>query len=184
MTKTALIAIADGTEEMEAVITIDVLRRAGVEVTVGALGAGKHVKCSRAVVIQADTMLVGAAGDFDVVILPGGLQGAKTFADNLLIGQLLKKQERSGRLIAAICAAPIALKAHAIGAGKRVTSYPSFAEEIKTAGYLYSEDRVVVDGNLITSRGPGTAFEFALAIVKKLLGDEKMQQVKDPLLLK
>jgi protein DJ-1 len=188
MTKTALVAIANGTEEMEAVIIIDVLRRAGISVTVAAVNSGHDasavVKCSRGVVIQADTVLTDSICDFDIVILPGGLDGSKAFAASPVVGHVLKKQEKAGRLIAAICAAPTALKAHGIGSGKRVTSYPGLSDEMKSGPYHYSEDRVVVDGNLITSRGPGTAFEFALAIVKQMLGEEKMTSVQTPLLLK
>lgn len=188
MTKTALVAIADGSEEMEAVIVIDVLRRAEISVTVAALSSGHSaspiVKCSRGVVIQADTVLTDSIGDFDIMILPGGLAGSQAFAASPVIGKLLQKQQEAGRLIAAICAAPVALKAHLIGSGKRVTSYPGVADEMKSGPYHYSEDRVVVDGNLITSRSPGTAFEFALAIVSKMLGEEKMHSVQSPLLLK
>lgn len=112
-----------------------------------------------------------------------GLGGAKTFCSSVAVGELLKKQEQSGRLVAAICAAPTALKQHGIGLGKKLTSYPNFKEELSQA-YSYSEDRVVEDGKLITSRGPGTAFEFALEIVKHLLGQEKQQETMKPLLLK
>lgn len=183
MTKSALVAIADGSEEMEAVITIDVLRRAGINVTVGGLG-NKSVKCSRGVVIQADALVSESDTSYDVIVLPGGLGGSKAFASSSVIGDLLKKQEASGKVIAAICAAPTALKAHGVATGKRVTSYPSMADEMKSGGnYKYCEDRVVIDGNLITSRGPGTAFEFALAIVEHLLGKEKAEETRKPLLL-
>lgn len=190
-TKTALVVITEGTEEMEAVITIDVLRRAGITVTIGALPAGAKgavegttVRCSCGILIQADTVVTESVSESDIVILPGGMPGSKHFADSPVIGHLLQRQQAAGKLIAAICAAPIALKSHGIASGKRVTSYPSFADELKSAGFQYSEDRVVVDGDIITSRGPGTAFEFALAIVKKLLGHEKAEQTAAPLLLK
>lgn len=109
--------------------------------------------------------------------------GSKAFAASSEVGELLKKQEASGRLVAAICAAPTALKQHQIAFGKRLTSYPNFKDEL-SQDYSYSEDRVVEDGKLITSRGPGTAFEFALKIVQHLLGQQKEEETAKPLLLK
>ena len=90
--------------------------------------------------------------------------------------------EKSGKLIAVICASPIALAKHEIGLNKTITSHPSVANQLSK--YKYSEDRVVIDGELITSRGPGTAFEFALAIVKKMVGQEKVNQITPPMILK
>ncbi|KAF7406007.1 hypothetical protein HZH68_005376 [Vespula germanica] len=170
---TALLLIFDGSEEMEAVITADVLRRGGVCVTIASLGDNECVKCSREVKICADTTLanVSEKEKYDVVILPGGLGAARAFAESAEVGKLLKKQEKGNRLIAAICAAPIALKSHGIGKGKRLTSYPAMKNQL-TNGYEYSEDRVVVDGNLITSRGPGTAFAFGLALIERLVSKE------------
>jgi protein DJ-1 len=184
--KTAVVLIADGSEEMEAVITIDVLRRAGIDVTVVSVGNQETVKCSRGVNIVADSKLSSLPADkadFDAVILPGGLNGAKAFCDSDSVGQLLKRHEDCNRLIAAICAAPTALKQHQLGLGKTLTSYPSFQEQL-SKDYNYSEERVVQDGNWITSRGPGTAFEFALKIVQHLLGEDKMKETLKPLLLK
>ncbi|XP_013791316.1 glutathione-independent glyoxalase DJR-1.1-like, partial [Limulus polyphemus] len=98
---------------------------------------------------------------------------------------VLQEQENSGRLIAAICAAPIALKSHGIGVKKSLTSHPSKQSEMEDGGiYTYSDERVVVDGQLITSRGPGTAFEFALAVVEKLMGKDKANSLIPPMLLK
>ncbi|XP_014481345.1 PREDICTED: protein deglycase DJ-1-like [Dinoponera quadriceps] len=171
--KSALLVITDGSEEMEAVITTDILRRAGVAVTVASLSDANCVKCSRDVKICADAKLVDASKSkkYDVVILPGGLGGSKAFASSAAIGDLLKEQEKEDRVIAAICAAPIALKAHGIGKGKQITSYPSMKDELAKE-YNYLEDKVVTDGNLITSRGPATAFAFGLAIVEKLLNKD------------
>jgi protein DJ-1 len=99
------------------------------------------------------------------------------------VGHILKSQQNNNRLIGAICAAPIALKSHGIGLQKQITSHPSKAEELKDS-YKYSEERVVIDGQLITSRGPGTAFEFALAIVEKLVGINKVNEISPPMILK
>lgn len=184
MSKTALVLVAQGSEEMEAVITIDVLRRGGIDVTVASISDNDVVKCSRGVNIKADAKLSAIIGNnYDAVVLPGGLDGSKAFQASNLVGEVLRRQEKEGRLVAAICAAPTALKTHGIGSGKKLTSYPNFKEEL-SQGYTYSEDRVVEDGKLITSRGPGTAFEFALALVNHLVGHDKKSEVEKPLLLK
>lgn len=144
------------------------------------------MKCSRDVVIKPDIGLcdVTAKGPFDVLVLPGGLGGAKTLAGSKEVGELLKEQESAGRYIAAICAAPTALRAHEIGFGKSLTSYPSVKECLVEGGkYKYKEDKVVVDGKLITSRGPGTAFDFGLRIVELLQGREKAVEVAKAMLL-
>lgn len=118
-----------------------------------------------------------------MVILPGGLGGTEAFIKSELVGSILKEQESSGRLVAAICAAPLALKAHKIGLGKSLTSYPSVKDKL-TADYKYVDDQLVVqDGQLITSRGPGTAYQFALKLVEVLVGEEKSTQVAKGLLL-
>lgn len=120
---------------------------------------------------------------FDVVILPGGLGGTEAFVQSQLVGEILKEQESSGRLVAAICAAPLALCAHKIALGKSLTSYPWVKDKL-TADYKYVDDKLVVrDGQLITSRGPGTAFQFGLELVKVLVSEEKAKQVSSGLLL-
>ncbi|XP_057322392.1 protein dj-1beta-like [Microplitis mediator] len=170
--KSAILLMADGAEEMEAVITADVLRRAGIAVTIASITGNDCIKCSRDVKICADAQLDAVKNDtFDAVILPGGLGGSKALASSKEVGELLKKQENEGRVIAAICAAPTALKAHGIAQGKQITSYPSMKDQL-TDYYKYLEDIVVTDGNIITSRGPATAYAFGLAIVEKLLNKE------------
>ncbi|XP_074599494.1 protein dj-1beta-like isoform X1 [Brevipalpus obovatus] len=183
-TTKALLIIADGSEEMEAVITADVLRRAKIDVTVAGLDGDKPVKCSRNIVLMPDTSLEQVREkEFDVIILPGGLGGSEAFAASELLGTLLKKQESIGKDIAAICAAPIALKSHKILLGKKITCYPGVVEKLKET-HSVSEDRVVIDGNLITSRGPGTAFEFGLAMVEKYVGKEQAKTIGDAMLVK
>ncbi|XP_069675846.1 protein dj-1beta-like [Periplaneta americana] len=169
--KTALVLLAEGAEEMEFVISVDILRRAGVTVTVAGLAGNDPVKCSRNVVVCPDVPLKEAIskGPYDAIVLPGGLGGAKNLAESSEVGTLLQEQYKSGRLVAAICAAPTALQTHNIGFGKSLTSYPSFKEQLE-GNYKYKDENVVVDGNLLTSRGPATAFDFALAIADKLVG--------------
>ncbi|XP_014667605.1 PREDICTED: protein deglycase DJ-1-like [Priapulus caudatus] len=182
----ALLILAEGAEEMEAVITADVLRRGGVNVTIAGLAGADPVTCSRNVVIKPDTSLDDATktGKYDVVVLPGGLGGAQRLSASSRVGALLKVQEAGGGLIAAICAGPTALAAHGVAAGRTLTSHPSVREQLAAAGYAYSEDRVVRDGQLLTSRGPGTTFEFALALVEALQGAERRDSLVPPMLLK
>lgn len=182
---TALLLLSEGAEEMETVITADVLRRGGIDVTIAGVEGANPVVCSRNVVIKPDVAFDEAIKkDYDVVVCPGGAKGAEHLAASSAVGTLLKKQEQRGSLIACICAAPIALKSHGIGKGKRVTSHPSVDKQLKEAGYNYSEDRVVIDGKLVTSRGPGTTFEFALALVEILAGKEKRDSLIAPMLVK
>ncbi|KAJ3087684.1 Protein deglycase DJ-1zDJ-1 [Quaeritorhiza haematococci] len=180
----ALVLVANGSEEMEAVITIDTLRRGKVDVTVAGLTGSQSVECSRKVVLVPDVALsdIKDKTAFDAVILPGGLGGAEAFAKSEEVHALLKSYEANPqKIVAAICAAPIALNAAGVGKGKHITSHPSVKD--KLGAYSYKEDRVVVDGNFVTSRGPGTAFEFALKLLEKLCGKETVQEVVAPMLL-
>jgi len=182
--KTALCLLADGAEEMEAVITVDILRRAEVNVTVSSITDKECVKCSRDVKICADAKISDVADKkYDVVILPGGV-GWKLLAESSKVGEILKAHEKDGKIIAAICAAPCVLKAHDIAKGKKITSYPSVKKNVE-GDYNYIEDEIVVtDGNLITSKGPATAYAFGLAIAEKLVGKEKAKSVADGMLYK
>lgn len=177
-----LVILAQGAEEMEAVIVVDVLRRAGIEVLLAGLDGTAPVRCSRGVVITPDLALDQAKGPFDLVVLPGGGEGTERLTKSSLVGKVLAEQEHGKRLVAAICAAPAALAAHGIGKGKAMTAYPG--TEAKLAGHARFQDAVVCeDGALITSRGPGTAFEFALTLVGRLLGADKASAVRGPLVL-
>lgn len=178
---TALVLLTQGSEEMEAVISIDVLRRGGIEVTVAGIDGDEPVRCSRGVVITPDVALDAVQGDFDIVVLPGGAEGAQRLAQSAQVGEILRKQEKSGRRVGAICAAPIALQAHGVFQHHRLTSHPSVKELIRDWGE-YSEHSVVADRNLITSRGPGTAFAFALRIVGTLTDAQRMVQVRAPMM--
>jgi len=186
MAKQVLVFLPIGAEEMEFVISVDVLRRGGIDVTVAGLPDKNTIKCSRGVSINPDLGIdeVQFGECYDAMVLPGGLGGSKMLAESETVGKLLKQQEESGRLIAAICAAPTALKAHGIGLGKRVTSYPS-VEECMTEGgkYTYEKHSVVTDEGLITSRGPGTAYHFALAVLENLAGKQKAQEVAKGMLV-
>lgn len=180
--KTALVILAAGAEEMEVTIVVDVLRRAGVKVTLAGLSGSGAVACSRGVRIVPDVALGDVAGSFDAVVLPGGAQGAENLASSPLVGRHLKTQWQRGRLVAAICAAPLALQRHEIGLGAVVTSHPSVAA-LLSGSYTSSTERVVESGALITSQGPGTSFEFALALVRRLRGADVERDVRGPLVL-
>ncbi|CAG2106271.1 unnamed protein product [Medioppia subpectinata] len=183
MAPKALIVLAPGSEEMEVVIAAAVLVRAGVSVTVAGLEGQVVHKCRVHVMIAPDVSLESVKDQaFDALILPGGLTGSERLVASPLVGHILRRHEVSGALIAAICAAPTALKAHGVGLKKRITSHPFVADQLREH-YSYSEDRVVIDGQLITSRAPGTAFEWALAIVENLVGKEKVEEIRPPLFL-
>ncbi len=164
------VLFAEGFEEIEAVAIVDVLRRADVDVTT--LGVSdRRVTGSHGITIETDRSLAEASSEvWDMVILPGGMPGSTNLRDNPEVQKLLRDQASSGRRIGAICAAPIALGAAGVLEGRRATSYPGFEREL--SGCCYSEDRVVTDGNIITSRGPGTSLEFALEVVRELKGDD------------
>lgn len=182
-TPRTLVVLAVGAEEMEAVIVVDVLRRAEIEVVVAGLDGRDPVTCSRGVTLLPDTDFASAAREsFDCIVLPGGAEGSDRLAQSTELGHRLRGQVAAGGWIAAICAAPAALVAHSIGRGATLTSHPSVRDVVATHA-RYSEDSVAVDGKLITSRGPGTAFEFALAIVERLRGADSAAVVRAPMML-
>jgi 4-methyl-5(b-hydroxyethyl)-thiazole monophosphate biosynthesis len=174
----ALVLLAEGFEEIEAVTIIDVLRRADVAVTTASLGKSP-VTGSHGIALVADRALDAVAvSDFDAVVLPGG-PGAKHLKEDARVQALLKQAASAGKVVAAVCAAPIALEAAGLLAGRRATSYPG--HELPSA--RYSEERVVVDGNVVTSRGPGTALEFSLALAEKLTGADVRERLQRAMLV-
>ena len=177
MEKKALIILADGFEEIEAVTCIDILRRAGIKVVIAGL-TDTQVTGSRNIIIKSQTLLQEAGTDFDALILPGGMPGAENLASSDTVKSLIKTFSNSNKLIAAICAAPVIVLAPlGILKNKNATCYPGMQN--KTGSLMqYSEERVVVDRNLITSQGPGTALEFALKVTEKLAGKKISEKVK------
>lgn len=182
MAKTAIVVITEGSEEMEATITIDLLRRAGVEVTVAGLEGAGPVTCSRGVKILPDVGLSDVEGPADVFVLPGGAGGAQAFAKSEAVKQCVLRQLDADRAVAAICAAPMAFAAHDLFGGRKMTCHPS-VKEIVEQHAEHQHDPVVTDRDLITSQGPGTAFHFGLAIIEHLLGPEKAAEVRAPLMM-
>ncbi len=181
MSKTALVPIATGVEEIEATTIIDILRRADIEVTVASVGE-LQVTASRGVNLVADKIIDDCRDEtFDLIALPGGMPGAEHLRDCPALITMLKAQRNAGRLYAAICASPaVALAPHGLLDGKTATSYPSLQNPLPRA----SNDRVVVDGNCVTSQGPGTAMEFAVTLVRLLVSAEAADSVAEGLLMK
>ena len=176
-----IVPISNGFEEIEAINVIDICRRANIEVKIAAveelLTLGAHN-----IKIQADCKIEDInSDDFDMIVLPGGLPNAFTLAENNKVQSLLKEFKEKKKKIAAICAAPYALhKADVLN--ENFTCYPSFEEKIRLNGY-HNNDSIVIDNDVITSRGPATAMVFALEIVNILCGEETYNQVKNGLLL-
>jgi 4-methyl-5(b-hydroxyethyl)-thiazole monophosphate biosynthesis len=174
---TALVLLAEGFEEVEAVTIIDVLRRGEVGVTTASL-AGKHVKGSHDIVVEADTLYDRVSvDDFDALVLPGG-PAAKTLREDARAQATIRRAAEMGKLVAAVCAAPTALDAAGVLTGKRATAYPG--SELPSAQQV--DERVVVDGNVVTGRGPGTSMEFALKVVERLSGAAVAKQTAEALL--
>lgn len=183
--KRALVNLAKGAEEMETIISVDVMRRAGIKVTIMGLAGKDPVQCSQDVIICPDASLEDAKkeGPYDVVVLPGGNLGAQNLSESAAVKDTEGTRKRKG-LIAAICAGPTALLAHEIGFGSKITTHPLAKDKMMNGShYSYSVNRVEQDGLILMSRGPGTNFEFALAIVMVLSGKKVAKQVKAPLVL-
>ena len=176
-----LIPLAAGFEEIEAVTNIDVLRRASIEVVTVSLDS-LDVMGDHDIPIIADKRIDQVNIDeFDAIVLPGGMPGAGNLRDNAKVLEYVRKIDEKGGLVAAICAAPMVLEAADLLEGKNATSYPGFAKEMQSCNY--KEDRVVIDGNIITARGPGVAMEFALTIVEYLRDKEYADDLRDSMIV-
>ena len=177
-----LVPIATGFEEIEAICIIDVLRRAGIEVIVGSLNETLLVKGANGITVQADQSIDGiTADDLDMIVLPGGWDGTNALAHDITVQTLLKEMDAKAKDIGAICAAVFALYTACV-LKEGYTCYPGVEERIKVAGYQGDKSAVVQSGNVMTSRGPGTAICFGLAIVKKLMGDKSYEGLRSGLL--
>jgi protein deglycase len=170
-----LLILPEGFEEIETIAPVDLLRRAGADVVVAALADGIHVTGRSGITLHADTTLsaLPEGRTFDLLILPGG-PGVKLLRTDPRIVPLVRSQANSGRWLAAICAAPTVLHDAGVLIGKRYTAHFSVAGELTS---ILSQERVVVDDRLITSRGAGTALDFGLVLVEKLFSSEKATEV-------
>ena len=180
--KKIIIVISNGFEEIEAITIIDICRRARLDITIAAVEE-LTVVGAHDIKIIAEVMIENVDyKEYDMVVLPGGLPNAFTLAENQTVQNFLKNMKMSKRNIAAICAAPFAL--HTAGVlNEHYTCYPSFEEKINPKGYDDSKE-VVIDGDVMTSKGPATAMEFALQIVKLLCNNNRSNQIKQELLYK
>ena len=198
MSKKAIVLLAEGFEEVEAITPIDYLRRVGIEVTIAAVGPEDIGACpcitgSHGITLCADASLLTLAGEgkldpslWDAVIIPGGLPGADNLSASKETGAFLKDMAGAGKWICAICAAPArVLSRLGLLKGRKFTCFPGEEARIKAedSGAEFSQDRVVVDQNILTSRGAGTAGEFACAIISALLGAGEGKKLAEKVLL-
>jgi 4-methyl-5(b-hydroxyethyl)-thiazole monophosphate biosynthesis len=182
MLKKALVILAEGFEEIEAVTAVDILRRADINVTAAGLSEIK-VQGSRGIVVVADARLDEVECDFDVCVLPGGTVGAMRLASSQKATSLIKEMFQMGKIIAAICASPaLVLAPLGILDNKSATCYAGMQEDFNETT-VYKDEAVVVDGNIITSQGVATALLFALSIVEKIAGLDVREQISRAILM-
>jgi 4-methyl-5(b-hydroxyethyl)-thiazole monophosphate biosynthesis len=177
-----LVPLAQGCEELEAVTIIDLLVRAGIGVVTASLDDERVITASRGVQLVAQTTLDAVVDQvFDLVVLPGGLPGADYLQQDERIIKLLQKTAAAGGYVGAICAAPKVLVTAGLLDNRRATSYPGVIDRAPAEGMTYLNQAVVIDDKIITSKGPGTAMDFALTLIEKLKGSSVRQQVEQGL---
>ncbi len=181
MPKSALVILADGFEEIEAVSCIDILRRAQIQLTIAGLSDIK-IRSARNLIVTADKTLDEIKTEFDVCVIPGGGTGAKNIAASKKASEIIKEMHSKGKLIAAICASPaVVLSPLEILKDKSATCYPGMQELFKN-DITYKEEAVVCDKNIITSRGPATSISFALKIVELLIDKKTSEEIAEDIL--
>ncbi len=174
--KKVIIIVAPGFEEVEAVTPLDFLRRAGIEVFAAGL-ASREVTGSHGITLLCDGTLSEAPDKIDGVVIPGGMPGASNIAENPEAAKLIRRVYQEGGLVAAICAAPaVVLGGTGILSGRRATCFPGFHDRLGQ-DVQHASDRIVRDGNIVTSQGPGTAAEFAVEIIRYFLGDQAAEKI-------
>lgn len=174
--KKAGIFLADGFEEVEGLTVVDLLRRAGIEAETLSIMGRELVESSHKVTIKADRLAEEAEyGSFDILVLPGGMPGTLNLGNSRIVQESLRKQNQEGKWIGAICAAPSVLGEAGLLKGKEAVCYPGFEEKLLEAKVCF--EPVKVDGNIITSRGMGTAIDFGLTIIEQLLSKEKAEEI-------
>ncbi len=173
-----LIPLATGCEELEAVTLIDLLRRAQIDVVTASLTEDLAVTASRGVTLLADTTLDAVLNDdFVMIVLPGGQPGTNNLNADLRIHQLLKRMAADDKWLAAICAAPLVLASAGLLNGFQATAYPGVLDADKWPQITLREDPVVIDVRRVTSRGPGTAMDFALTLIELLINSARREQI-------
>lgn len=179
--KKAVMLFAEGFETVEALMVVDILRRGGVEVTMASITEEESVTSSHRVTVEMDaTMGELDLEEYDAVILPGGMPGTIHLGESEAVKKTVLAMNEAGKIVAAICAAPGVLGKHGLLRGKNACSYPE--HECNLIGANVSREPVVVDGNIVTSRGLGTAMEFGLQLLKMLAGQEKEEKIKEAII--
>ena len=183
MGKRVLVPLAEGFEMVEALSVVDILRRGNIQVDTVALGDNLQVTSSHGVTVFADKLLANCLDqEYDLIVLPGGIPGAENLKNSEELAGLLKKQSKEKRLYGAICASPaLVLEHHGLLEGKKATCHPGFVSHLSSQEH--TSEKVVIDGNCITSRGAGTSIDFALELLALLAGEETRQNVKQGLAL-
>ena len=179
--KKVYILLADGFEEMEALVPCDILRRGEVEVSLVGTQGRRNVKGAHNIIVQTDLLLEEISEDGDMILLPGGLPGAEHLKNNNEVLRFLKDHDEKEKYLAAICAAPIALQEAGLLENKNYTAYPGIEKNISDGHY--KKEGVVIDGRIITSQGPFYAMEFALTLLEVLMGEKKVNGIKEEILL-
>ena len=176
--KKAAVLLATGYEEGEALFIVDILRRADMVCDIISTEKEKQVMGSHQIIVEADLLLTEISKDYDMVILPGGMPGAENLKNNKAVIDLVQTFNKEKKWIAAICAAPIVLHEANIITGKTITSYPGEKYEMLFKDAIYTDEIVVVDANIVTSRGPATTFAFAYKLVDVLGGNSQVLKEK------
>lgn len=176
-----LVPLAEGFEELEAVTIVDLLRRAEIEVVIAGLKPGPVTASRGTVLVPDSTLEAEMAGTFDMIVLPGGLPGARHLEADQRVLDLLRRHAADDRYTAAICAAPKVLARAGLLEGKSATAYPGSLAAADFPQIDLVQDPLVVDGRVVTSRGPGTAMDFALCLVELLVGQERRRDVESHL---
>ena len=172
----AVVFLADGFEECEALIVVDILRRAGIETVMASIGEQLEVDSSRHIKVHADTLAEDVDYScYDLVVLPGGRYGTENLKYSTIVQKTVEEFAKE-KYAAAICAAPSILAGLGLLDGKRATCHPDYENQMTEATITHQS--VTVDGNIITGQGLGATFDFAFEIVKRMIGEEKVQQIK------
>jgi 4-methyl-5(b-hydroxyethyl)-thiazole monophosphate biosynthesis len=180
MKKRVILPLANGFEEIEAIALVDTMRRGGIEVVIAGVD-GITLKGAHGITVASDVDIKSIkSADFDMIVLPGGGTGTRTLTSNENVQSLIKEFDCAGKLVGAICAAPIALDKAGV-LKDEYTSYPGTSEIIKSSKFI--EKNIVESGNILTSRGPGTAICFGIYIIEKLVGKETAKAVKEEMLV-
>lgn len=180
--KRVLVVCADGSEDIELASITDTLRRAKANVTLATVNASLRTTLARGLKIEADALLDDVKDEtFDAIALPGGMPGAKHLAASPALVRMLQEHQKNGKIVAAVCASPaVVLQAHGLIGDRHAVAYPAFLDKLAKP---VKDARVVVDGALITSAGPGTSIEFALAIVEALFGADLAKELAAQMLV-